>query len=169
VNEPKASAEELKLAFTALLTARGVPMIYYGDEIGLAGGGDPDNRRDFPGGWAGDAHNAFLESGRTPQEQEIFAHVQRLIALRKSDASLAGDRPTVNLYSAEQQWAFLRGSTVVLINNDAKRATIELKNAPNGEYADGLGGLGDVTIRDGMYSFALPARSASVLVKKGSK
>jgi len=169
VNEPKASVEELKLAFTTLFTSRGVPMIYYGDEIGLAGGGDPDNRRDFPGGWAGDSQNAFLESGRTPAEQEVFAHVQHLIALRKSDASLAGDRPTVNLYSAEQQWAFLRGSTVVLINNDAKPAAIELKNAPNGEYADGLGGLGSVTIRDGMYAVTLPARSASVLMKKGPK
>jgi glycosidase len=38
------------------MTARGIPMIYYGDEIGMRGGGDPDNRRDFPGGWPEDAH-----------------------------------------------------------------------------------------------------------------
>jgi glycosidase len=37
--------ERLALAFGILLTNRGVPLIYYGDEIGLAGGGDPDNRR----------------------------------------------------------------------------------------------------------------------------
>src|SRR5437867_2968965 len=55
MNEPGASADGLRLAFTFLLTARGLPMVYAGDEIGTPGGGDPDNRRDFPGGWAGDA------------------------------------------------------------------------------------------------------------------
>ena len=28
-----------------MFTTEGIPLIYYGDEIGLAGGGDPDNRR----------------------------------------------------------------------------------------------------------------------------
>jgi glycosidase len=35
----------LSMAFAFLLTQPGVPLIYYGDEIGLAGSGDPDNRR----------------------------------------------------------------------------------------------------------------------------
>ena len=59
MNEPGASAAKLKLAFTYLATTRGIPMIYYGDEIGMPGGEDPDNRRDFPGGWPGDSNNAF--------------------------------------------------------------------------------------------------------------
>ncbi len=33
------------MAFAFVLTQPGVPLIYYGDEIGLAGAGDPDNRR----------------------------------------------------------------------------------------------------------------------------
>jgi glycosidase len=37
--------ERLALAFVVMMTNPGVPLIYYGDEIGLAGGGDPDNRR----------------------------------------------------------------------------------------------------------------------------
>ena len=40
--------ERLGLAFVVMLTNPGMPMIYYGDEIGLAGGGDPDNRRMMP-------------------------------------------------------------------------------------------------------------------------
>ncbi len=44
VDDP-ASYDKLALAFAALLTAPGAPMIYYGDEIGLTGAGDPDNRR----------------------------------------------------------------------------------------------------------------------------
>ena len=55
MNEPGATVEGRQLADTFLLTARGTPLVYYGDEIGLRGGGDPDNRRDFPGGFAGDA------------------------------------------------------------------------------------------------------------------
>ena len=36
---------EFALAFGVMFTTEGIPLIYYGDEIGLAGGGDPDNRR----------------------------------------------------------------------------------------------------------------------------
>jgi glycosidase len=57
-----ASPERLKLAFSILLTMRGLPELYYGDEIGMTGGNDPDNRRDFPGGFPGDKQNAFVES-----------------------------------------------------------------------------------------------------------
>ena len=45
-------------------------MIYYGDEIAMPGGNDPDNRRDFPGGWKGDAKNAFTAEGRSPEQRE---------------------------------------------------------------------------------------------------
>lgn len=41
----KAPYERLAVAFTFLMTSPGVPLIYYGDEVGLAGAGDPDNRR----------------------------------------------------------------------------------------------------------------------------
>src|SRR5205823_3468875 len=37
--------DRMLLAFTFLLTQRGVPLLYYGDEIGMPGTGDPDNRR----------------------------------------------------------------------------------------------------------------------------
>ncbi len=72
------SPEKLKLAFGLTLTLRGIPEIYYGDEIGMSGGGDPDNRRDFPGGWPGDEHDAFSRDGRTREQQAIFEYVQAL-------------------------------------------------------------------------------------------
>src|SRR5204862_5007025 len=73
MNEPGATIDGLKLAFTYLMTSRGIPMIYYGDEIAMPGGNDPDNRRDFPGGWREDTRNAFTAPGRTPAEQDVFA------------------------------------------------------------------------------------------------
>ena len=42
------SYELLGVSFGVLMTSPGIPLIYYGDEIGLAGGGDPDNRRMMP-------------------------------------------------------------------------------------------------------------------------
>ena len=57
-----------KHALTLLLTLRGIPQLYYGDEIGMAANkskGDGALRQDFPGGWLGDKNNAFTKEGRT--------------------------------------------------------------------------------------------------------
>lgn len=88
INDKGSDAAKLKVAFSLLLTLRGIPQIYSGDEIGMPGGDDPDNRRDFPGGFPGDPKNAFTASGRTPEQQEIFAHVQSLLALRQAHPAL---------------------------------------------------------------------------------
>jgi neopullulanase len=88
ISEKGSDAAKLKAAFSLLLTMRGIPQIYSGDEIGMPGGDDPDNRRDFPGGFPGDSQNAFTESGRTPEQQDIFAHVQSLLALRQAHPAL---------------------------------------------------------------------------------
>ncbi|MFU8812519.1 MAG: glycoside hydrolase family 13 protein [Balneolaceae bacterium] len=57
--------DRYKLALSFILTTRGIPQLYYGDEILMTGGG-PDGlkRKDFPGGWAGDPVNAFTHEGR---------------------------------------------------------------------------------------------------------
>src|SRR5215813_10430529 len=69
ISEPGGSREKALCAVGLVLTLRGIPELYYGDEIGMTGGGDPDNRHDFPGGWAGDRQNAFTEEGRTTEQQ----------------------------------------------------------------------------------------------------
>ncbi len=88
VSEEGSNPAKLKAAFSLLLTLRGVPQIYSGDEIAMPGGDDPDNRRDFPGGFPTDPHDAFTASGRTPEQQDVFAHVQSLLALRKAHPAL---------------------------------------------------------------------------------
>ncbi|MHA1225664.1 MAG: glycoside hydrolase family 13 protein [Candidatus Hodarchaeales archaeon] len=50
INELGGSSEKVLLAATIQVTVPGVPVIYYGDEVGLAGGSDPDCRRPFPWG-----------------------------------------------------------------------------------------------------------------------
>ena len=82
ISEPGATAARMKLAFGLLVTMRGMPQIYYGDEIAMLGGNDPDNRRDFPGGFPGDTKDAFTAAGRTPAQESMHAWVRGLLQLR---------------------------------------------------------------------------------------
>jgi neopullulanase len=125
MNEHGATPRGLELAYTFLLTTRGTPLLYYGDEIAMPGGNDPDNRRDFPGGWSGDTRDAFSASGRSPAEQAVWSHVQQLLRLRASRADLRTGR-TEHLYSSEQQFVYRRGRTVIALNNDDKPAEVRL-------------------------------------------
>jgi glycosidase len=135
------SPAKLKLAFGLTLTLRGIPEIYYGDEIGMAGGGDPDNRRDFPGGWIGDANDAFTASGRTREQQEIFSYVQSLLTLRHEHAALRGGQ-LWHLESDESSYVFARESEeerlVVAFNNadQPRELRIPLADTPAEKAAD---------------------------------
>ena len=170
MSEPGATVAGLKLAQTLIMTTRGAPQLYYGDEIALPGGGDPDNRRDFPGGFANDARNAFERSGRTAEQQQVFEHVKRLTRTRMELEPLRRGR-LVNLYYSEQQYAFARTTdregVVVAINNDTKPATIEFGVAPT-NFPDSLRlfdliGDVDALVHKGGLRITLPARSACIL------
>ncbi|WP_243648180.1 alpha-amylase family glycosyl hydrolase [Acidipila rosea] len=85
---PDTDAQRLAIAY--LLTTRGMPQIYAGDEIAMKGGGDPGNRVDFPGGFeAGPEQGAFTESTRTPEQQATWSWFQQLLKLRREHAPLA--------------------------------------------------------------------------------
>ena len=77
-----------RLAFAFLLTTRGMPQIYSGDELATMGGDDPDDRRDFPGGFPGDPQSAFATGGKSAAQQAMFSWVARLAALRRQDPAL---------------------------------------------------------------------------------
>lgn len=174
MNEKGATTEGLKLAQTFIMTMRGTPQIYYGDEIAIPGGGDPDNRRDFPGGFPGDSRNAFTREGRTPAEQSVFEHLRKLIRVRKELEPLRRGA-LLNLFASEQQYAYGRvtdrESVIVVINNDTKDATVEFEVA-NAGMADGamlsdrLGLAGDVRVESGRIRVKLPARSSAIFAKK---
>ncbi|HEY1647073.1 MAG TPA: alpha-amylase family glycosyl hydrolase [Terracidiphilus sp.] len=101
------SEARLKLALGLLATVRGMPQIYSGDEIGMTGGKDPDNRHDFPGGFPGDSRDAFTKAGRTAEEQDIFAWTSGMLALRASHAALkTGIEQT--LFADDDGFAFVR-------------------------------------------------------------
>ena len=80
----------------------------------------------MPGAFAGDPRDAFTAQGRTPQEQDVFDHLRRVIHLRHELEPLRRGA-LQHLYVADQQYAFARtddtGSVLVAINNDTKPAT----------------------------------------------
>jgi glycosidase len=78
-----------RLAFAYVMTIRGLPQIYSGDEIAMHGGDDPDNRHDFPGGFPGAQQNAFTTQGRTPEQQQMFLWVSYLAKSRRAHPALS--------------------------------------------------------------------------------
>jgi glycosidase len=172
MSEPGASVASLRNAFTFLLTARGTPLVFYGDEIALPGGADPDNRRDFPGGFPGDPSSAFEAAGRTAAEASVHDHVRALLNLRQEIGALRRGR-TVNLHVADKAWVYARvldGQVAVVgINTGEKAQALDLDAAPLGlgegsRLRDRIGSLGEAAVEGGRLRLALPPGSSGVFV-----
>lgn len=165
------SPAKLKLAFALTLTLRGIPQIYYGDEIGMPGGGDPDNRRDFPGGWIGDSNDAFTASGRTREQQEVFSYVQSLLKLRREHPALRGGR-LWHLASDESSYIFLRESEeerlVVAFNkaDQPRELRIPATETPAQKAADltSIFGEAKAEFTGKEIRMTMPAQSLSIFV-----
>ena len=129
ISEKGAGAAKLKAAFALLLTMRGIPQIYSGDEIAMPGGADPDNRHDFPGGFPGDPRNAFTAAGRTPEQQEVFSYAQSLLALRQAHPALRTGKQW-HIGWDETYYAFLRElpeeKLLVVYNNSATSRELKI-------------------------------------------
>lgn len=175
MNEKGATTEGLKLAQTLIMTSRGTPLLYYGDEIAMPGGADPDNRRDFPGGFPGDPRNAFAASGRTKEENDVWNHLAALGRLRANFTPLRTGR-TLDLLDEEQQMAYVRltdkQAVLVVFNNDTKPSEAAfdvsmIKPFPaDSILTDRLGKVGDIKIEGGKVKFTMPARTAGIFTVK---
>ena len=166
--------DELELAQTFIMTTRGIPLLYYGDEIGMAGAGDPDNRRDFPGGFPGDPRDAFSRAGRSPIQQRIFDHLQRLCRLHHELPQLRHGR-LINLLVQQQQYVYARATdrdcAVVAINtgNSSAELCVSVESVGLREGArleDALGVVGPVQVKDGKIVFKLAARQSAVFAAR---
>ena len=79
-----------KMALGWLLTYRGIPQLYYGDEILMKGFSNPDGlvRADFSGGWKNDSTNKFTSLGRTAAENEVHNFVKQLANFRLTSSAI---------------------------------------------------------------------------------
>ncbi len=83
--------DKWKMAMTLFFTTRGTLQFYYGTEILMNNLGTEDHgviRSDFPGGWEGDAVNAFTGDGLTAQQLEAQQFIADLAHLRRGSCAL---------------------------------------------------------------------------------
>jgi glycosidase len=160
-------------AMTFLLTTRGIPQIYYGTEILMKGSGDHGViREDFPGGWPGDARNAFTTEGRSHEEQEAYEFLRRLLNWRKDSEAIAKGTlkhfiPRDNVYVYNRKSG--NQSVLVMINNGDTFATPNMSRFA--EVLTGYGAAKDVLTGrtfDDLSSISLEPHSTLVLELKPS-
>ena len=125
--------KKYQMAMTLLATVRGIPQLYYGSEIGMAGNknkGDADIRKDFPGGWNGDINNAFTKSGRTIEQQKYFDFTSKLFNWRKSATVIHSGKMT-HYIPENNVYVYFRyteaESVMVVINNSNNNQTFKMK------------------------------------------
>lgn len=165
--------KKMKLAITHLLTARGIPQIYYGTEIMLGGSkqaGDDDIRREIPGGWPGDTRNAFSARGRTQEENEIFKFTRKLLNYRKQNPVLQTGKmlhfiPEKNVYV---YFRYNELKTIMVILNNSIH-TIVLKGDRFREMLHAFSSAQNLLTgrsKSGLTSFRVAPKSSQVLELK---
>lgn len=113
----------LRLAYALLATARGIPQLYYGTEVLMAGNGFDGHaniRHDFPGGWAGDKTDLFADH-TTGAEGEMYAYTSRLFKFRQKSMALRRGTmthytPEGNVYTFFRYDATTRSRVMVILN-----------------------------------------------------
>ena len=128
----KNDLNKYKLAMTLIATIRGIPQIYYGSEIGMAGSknvGDGDIRRDFPGGWNGDNNNAFTNLGRDEEQQKFHDFSAKLFNWRKNKSVIHSGK-TMHYATENNVYVYFRynesETVMVVLNNNAEKQTLKL-------------------------------------------
>lgn len=115
LNEDK---ELLNLAVAIQMTFEGVPYVYYGDEAGMTGGKDPDNRKTYP--WKN-------------EDKELIAFYKKMIKDRNNNEVLSrGDTTFLNLEN-EDVFAYIRymensqeNEVLVIVNRSNNENTVSI-------------------------------------------
>jgi glycosidase len=141
--------ERVAVAYTLLMATPGIPLIYYGDEIGMAGAGDPDNRRTMQ--WSGYSANQSWLKGR----------IAALTAIRAAHPALRrGVRRNLGIGAHTYVYEMTTSGDAVVValnrGDEAQPAT----GLPAGSYTD------LVTDRAVTAPLSIPPRTGMVLVRR---
>ena len=162
VDDP-AHYTKIELAQAFLFAIDGVPMIYYGDELGMTGAGDPDNRRDM----------RFGDDLSGP-ERAVLENFEKLTQIRSRHPALRyGSRRT--LRAEKEVLAFVRvqfGDRVLCVFNRANQpAKLELGVGPelvDGPYLDELSGVA-TAVESGRMQATIAPGSAAFIVRAATR
>lgn len=123
-NQIYSDFKDYQLGLTLIATVRGIPQIYYGTEVGMAGDkgkGDGAIRQDFPGGWKGDPNNAFTAEGRTDVQNEYFEFTKKVLNWRKT-AEVIHSGKTTQYLPQNNVYVYFRytdNETVMVVLNNS--------------------------------------------------
>ena len=176
-NDRQIALAVYKMVITFMMTTRGIPQIFYGNEFGMEGFADPDNRRDMPWKILGEDFSPRDEYGF---EKEIFLHIKKLIAFRKENQALCWGS-LVTLYADCFIYAYLRefrGNVVIVAMNNghdpmAEPLGIDITNnsnipqrvrdlLENSLLPDFLGSSGSIRIQNGQFSIKLDGKTSAI-------
>ena len=154
---------KLELAFTYIMTIPGIPLIYYGDEFGLPGAGDPDNRRMMR-----------FDDDLSDREKTALAYLKKLGQIRNAHPSLSRGEWTEPLWEEGSFLAYGRTlpgeRSVVLINMGTTEKSGDLgmlpTAIPNGSQMEDLISGATATVSDMKLPFSVPAKTAAIFVTK---
>ena len=153
--------QRMRIASLIQFTMPGAPTIYYGDEVGLTGDDDPDDRRTYP--WA--------DLGGSP-DTSLLQHYRTLAALRRDIPALtAGDLQVLLADDAADTLAYGRKTThqaaIVAVNRSAQTRTLDIKYTrflPDGTPLQWrYGGTGSLVATGGVLHITLAPLSAALL------
>ncbi len=159
-----------KMALGLMLTLRGIPQLYYGNEIGMKNFKNPTDaevRHDFPGGWPGDTVNKFTSTGRSALENEIFDYVRTLAKYRQGSPALTKGK-TMQFIPQNGVYVFFRytdrQTVMCVLNSNDQESSLGLSR-----YQERTNGFSrarnvitgaEVTLGESM---AVPAKSFTIL------
>ena len=130
--------DKWKMAMTLFFTTRGTLQFYYGTEILMSNPGTSDHgviRSDFPGGWKGDAVNAFTGEGLTAQQKEAQEYIRTLAHLRKKSCALNSGE-LLHFIPQEEVYVYFRTfeqeNIMVVANRNKEGKTIDLARFSQG-------------------------------------
>ena len=142
--------ERLANAFAVMLTNRGAPLVYYGDEIGLPGAGDPDNRR------------LMQFTGLTSDQQFLHDRIKALNAIRAAHPALRrGQRTTISTSADVWFFSMQAGTDTVYVGinrGDTDQNVSGLPAVPMNELLSGTTMTGP--------GATVPARQTAVWIVK---
>lgn len=123
--------QKWKVGMSLLATTRGIPCLYYGNEILMTGFTNPDAhvRKDFPGGWPGDTLNLFNPDEMNALQRAAFDYTCKLFQWRKQNPWI-GKAQTTQFVPEDNTYVYFRTAEnkilMCIYNMDEKRKEIDL-------------------------------------------